>query len=147
MSKKSETEILVPTPVVVRLGDREYSVRPMNLKRMRDFTRVIGDIAAAASSSPALTSVMNMDTDNLGQVVGAISGLVMEVPEHIPALLGVIVEHPEDAEYFEEEARPAQVIKALTVFLEQNDPKELIENFFALRDLIQANIPKKETTA
>lgn len=143
----NDLEVLAPTPVVVKIGERVFSQKPLSLRGTTRLVVAISEELQNAASSPALSSLLSQDLANVDAVgmVPIFTQVLGGIPDALPRILTVILtgeEHIEDIEYIDAECRFPQAVHVLRTFIEQNEPEVLVEDFMVLRSTLSDALSK-----
>lgn len=139
VTAKTDSEVLMPEPVEHRIGDRTFVQTPLTLRTMGGVLAVTATITARIMDDrEIMIGFANIDTSTMAgraAIMQAAIKAIMAIPPELPAFLAAVlnVESIEDADYIGDHCRPVVLLKIIDTFIEQNEPEEMIQAFFALQ--------------
>lgn len=139
VTAKPDADVLMPVGVEHKIGDRTYTQEPLTIRTMGGVLAVAAVIFGRVLDDPdvlASLQIINLDTMvGRAQAVQTAVKMIMSVPPELPAFLAAVlnVDSLDDAEYIGDHCRPVTLVKIIDTFIEQNEPEEMIQAFFALQ--------------
>lgn len=143
----NDLETLAPSSVTVVIGNREFTQRPLSLRGTTRLVSVIAEEFGNAASSPALANLLETDLDQVNAVEAAplLLKVLQSVPNALPRVITIILtgtDEESDVDFIDANCGIAAALRVFRVFMEQNEPEELIENFTVLRTMLSTAMSK-----
>lgn len=141
----SDLEVLDPTSVLIQIGGREFTQRPLGLRGTARFLDVLATTVADTGSFDLFQQIGEVDIDDPSSVdVDKLFPILLRavrlLPEALPKLLAIILREPEAEDFLAEEATLTDAVKAIKTFITQNDIPQLMRDFTEVAALFRQTV-------
>ena len=148
---ESEIQTFDPPSVQVLIAGREYTQRPLGLRGTARFLDVLASTVADSGSFDLFQQIGDVDVSDpssidVDKVFPVLVRTLQMIPDALPKLLAIVLRAPDDEEFLAEDATLSDAVKALKVFIVQNDIPQLVRDFTEVAALFSETMAKAAGT-